>query len=987
MGSTIKCFEWIDMNRLPLLLFYLLLTASLIVIWFPEATAAVEVLTYDIGDQIGPCSFALPPDASVLGVKLEFYRDSGAHPKGSVIEPRFTQFWFRAYKVLVAWADDPPNPTPQMVGCGAFFFSTMQITFDKVAGPISSAPNPDPLADATGPRLIRGFQEAWRAYRSYEVKYVSQAPSFPSNIYKYLVITDEGWLSILEPFIQLKARLGMPVLAVSRQWIETTYAGDSVQQKTWYFLRDAYNRWQPSYLLIAGDTDTVPTWTMRKLTGISTDLESTSDWHYSFLDGDSSGYDDWLPEIVVSRLPATDRSMLVDMLSKIVDYHNMQYGDWTRRVLVIAGEEYWTRKTYMIETMNNFVKDYIPTEMSVTRLYAGYNLTADNVVSEINKGVAVAIVDAHGDASGFDPFYTSEASRLTNGRMLPLFQVFACGVAPYDSGSSDYWALTMLKNPAGGAISIMGARAPIFVGTMNLEDGPHLAPYYYLPLLFGKSLPKWFAPYYTYLFEGIRFRPFRQGDSYFFDQIIQGGVGWFGSTPALNFFGDPDISLLGFEPRTLSIDASAYWSPDGRVTIRVFNSNTGVPIPGIVTRVMSSGSFYFESSTDSEGAIEFKLPEILRQPGGVAITVYALNYNAATTGTFTISGPPSFSFEISPPQPQSQTVQQGQSATFTVAVTTTSESPQEVTLDIPNVPPGAYVSWNPSNVMVPNPSGAVTSFTVQTSSSTPAQTYADIYVSGSGGGRSASSPPFTLTVTTSLNQAPIALIDYISPDSVTLGQPVSFSGHGTDPEGDPIVDRAWTSSLQGELSRQDSFSRSDLTLGVHQICYKVKDNREAWSNEDCRSLTVNPQVTETPPRRCIIATAAYSSEMAPYVVYMRYVRDELIGSTPTGITLVRSFDAFYYSWSPLLAEAIAGNGLFRGVFRILLLPLVTIVHATALTFTAVANLTGNADIASAVAFLAAALMAVGTYVVLPLLAVARLGRAIRRRQSHKYLKH
>lgn len=630
----------IGLNRLLTPFYvYLVLATSVAGLLSVEGAHATEVLTYDIHESLFYPVYALPPDANVLNVKLEFYGDSATHPRGSVVEPRFTQFWFRDYKALVAWADDPPNPLPQPVGQGGLVLCTMQVTYANVDDSAWSAANPDPLADAIAPRLIEGFEEAWRAYPTYEVRYMSQPPSFASGIYKYLIITDEAWLDVLEPFIQLKAALGMPVLAVSSQWIERTYAGDSVQQKVWYFLRDAYNRWQPSYLLIAGDTNTVPTWTMRKVS-LAGEQETTSDWHYSFLDGDNNGYGDMLPEIIVSRLPATDEGSLVDMLSKIVDYHHMEHGEWTRRVLVIAGEDYWIRKTYMIETMNNFVKDYVPSEMSVTRLYAGYNLTADNIVSEINRGASFATVDAHGDASGFDPFYINEVARLVNRGMLPLFDVFACGVAPYDSGSADYWALAMLKNPAGGAISVLGARSPIFVGTTNLEDGPHLAPYYYLPLLLGKSPPERLSGAQGYLFEGIRLRPFRQGDNYFFDQIIQQGLGWFGNTPARNFFGDPDISLLGFEPRALSLDASGYWSPDGKVRIRVFNANTGVPIAGIVVRVMASEVFYFESSTDPEGVIEFKLPEIVRQPGGVDITAYALNYNTAVTTSLTIGPSP-----------------------------------------------------------------------------------------------------------------------------------------------------------------------------------------------------------------------------------------------------------------------------------------------------------------------------------------------------------
>jgi len=859
---------------------------------------------------VGYPYFALPPDANVLGVKLKFYRDVGNHPNGSVIEARFAQFWFRDYRILVAWADDPPSPIPEVVGGGNLFYCTMEITFDRLANRVSSAPNPDPLADAIAPGLITGFRETWRAFPTYDVKYVSQAPSFPEKVYKYLIITDEEWLDVVKPFIQLKAGLGMPVLAVSRQWIEATFSGDSLQEKIWGFLRDAYNRWKPSYLLIAGDINTVPTWTMRRLSP-SGDVERMSDWNYAFLDGLSSGYDDMLPDIIVSRLPARDKDSLFDMLSKTMEYHKAPQGEWTRRALLIAGEDYLVRKTYFIETMNNFAKDYIPAQMTITRLYAGYNLTADNIVSEINKGAAIVVVYAHGSSTGFEPFYVGDVARLSNGPMLPLVDTFSCGSAPYNSTSGDYWALAMLRNRAGGAVAITGA--PLLFGPekIEMEDGPHIAPYWYTPLLYGEKHPiflDWSCCYgvyvhylhysylrscywrYSYLYEHILFRPFRLGDNYLFAAIMEDSLGWYGDMPARNYFGDPDLSLLGFESRDVSLDASAYWSVDGDVTVRALDRNTGNPISGMVVRVVASESFYFESSTDENGTIEFKLPEILLQSGKVDITAYALNYNAATKATFTINQTPSVGFEISVPQPSSQTIQQGGSATFAITVTMTSGVPQEVTLGIDDLPQSSLVSWAPSNVLVPSTTGSTVEFTIQTSSSTPAQTYADLRASGSGGGSSAKSPAFTLTV------------------AVTTPAP-------------------------------------------------------------------------PPGPRCVIVTAAYGSEMAPDVVYMRFVRDNLIGFSPMGRTLVAAFNAFYYSWSPSVAKVIAGNELLRAIFRVVLLPLIGIVRITVLSFTAMTNIAGSTDLASVVAFLVAAVMTVAVYVAFPVLVALEIKQGSRRRRA------
>jgi hypothetical protein len=129
--------------------------------------------------------------------------------------------------------------------------------------------------------------------------------------------------------------------------------------------------------------------------------------------------------------------------------------------------------------------------------------------------------------------------------------------------------------------------------------------------------------------------------------------------------------------------------------------------------------------------------------------------------------------------------------------------------------------------------------------------------------------------------------------------------------------------------------------------------------------------------RCVIATATFGSVLAPEVVYMRYVRDQLIGSTPSGRTLIEAFNMFYYAWSPAVAEVIAGNELLRAVFRVILLPLLGIVHISAVIFRTVALVTGQTDQASVFAFLGAAVMTISVYVALPIAAVAKSKQTIR----------
>jgi hypothetical protein len=146
-----------------------------------------------------------------------------------------------------------------------------------------------------------------------------------------------------------------------------------------------------------------------------------------------------------------------------------------------------------------------------------------------------------------------------------------------------------------------------------------------------------------------------------------------------------------------------------------------------------------------------------------------------------------------------------------------------------------------------------------------------------------------------------------------------------------------------------------------------------------------PPNNSTPPTaaatssspRCIIATATYGSEMAPEVAYMRHVRDDLIGSTIIGRPIIQAWNAFYYSWSPPLAQAITASSTLQAFFRILLAPLTIIIHMAAATFTALARIP---DFASVTAFLAAAIVSVLDYIITPaclIILAVRRGRPLR----------
>ena len=74
---------------------------------------------------------------------------------------------------------------------------------------------------------------------------------------------------------------------------------------------------------------------------------------------------------------------------------------------------------------------------------------------------------------------------------------------------------------------------------------------------------------------------------------------------------------------------------------------------------------------------------------------------------------------------------------------------------------------------------------------------------------------------------------------------------------------------------------------------------------------------------CLIATAAFGSEMAPQVQFLREIRDNTVMSTQSGTTFMTGFNQFYYSFSPYVADYERENPIFKEAVKVTLTPLLT----------------------------------------------------------------
>jgi len=74
---------------------------------------------------------------------------------------------------------------------------------------------------------------------------------------------------------------------------------------------------------------------------------------------------------------------------------------------------------------------------------------------------------------------------------------------------------------------------------------------------------------------------------------------------------------------------------------------------------------------------------------------------------------------------------------------------------------------------------------------------------------------------------------------------------------------------------------------------------------------------------CLIATAAYGSEMAPQVQLLREIRNNQLMNTESGEAFMIGFNQFYYSFSPYIADMQRENPMFQEAVKIGITPLLS----------------------------------------------------------------
>lgn len=108
--------------------------------------------------------------------------------------------------------------------------------------------------------------------------------------------------------------------------------------------------------------------------------------------------------------------------------------------------------------------------------------------------------------------------------------------------------------------------------------------------------------------------------------------------------------------------------------------------------------------------------------------------------------------------------------------------------------------------------------------------------------------------------------------------------------------------IEKELESKIGDEWKEITIPADEIKVGTSENKESGGG-------------------CLIATAAYGSELAPQVQSLREIRDNTILETESGSSFMTSFNTFYYSFSPTIADWERESPAFREFVKITITPM------------------------------------------------------------------
>ena len=304
-----------------------------------------------------------------------------------------------------------------------------------------------------------------------------------------VIIAPKKFSDNLEPLIVHKNINGVKTFLKTTEKIYNEYDGRDKAEKIKYFIWDALEKMNISYvLLVGGRVGQFFRWYVpvrySNVDDSYTHRLFQSDLYYADIYNENGEFEDWdsngngvfaewssepnspkdvmdlKPDVAVGRLPCRNKNEVKDIVEKIIDYEDGSYGQsWFNNILLIGGDTnpgVGEPFPYEGEVACDWVLQYLD-GFDATKLYTsdGTLTGPDDFIPAFNNGNGLVYYAGHGlpykmgthapDNNEFIFFMdNNHVSQLVNENMYPVMVVGCCLTTEFDVGIFNF--LTIFKN-------------------------------------------------------------------------------------------------------------------------------------------------------------------------------------------------------------------------------------------------------------------------------------------------------------------------------------------------------------------------------------------------------------------------------------------------------------------------------------------------------------------------------------------------------------
>jgi len=303
-----------------------------------------------------------------------------------------------------------------------------------------------------------------------------------------LIIAPKKFSSNLQPLIEHKNSHNIQTILKTTEEIYIHFEGRDKAEQIKYFIKDAIEQWNISYVLLVGGRrgqlfrwhvpcrySNVDDGYMHKkflsdlyFADIYKEENEFNNW-----DSNNNGiYSEWyeddltptdtmdlIPDVAVGRLPCRNQAEVTSIVQKIIDYETNSNGEkWTKRVLLIGGDTnpgIGDPFPYEGEADCNYTQQCLE-NFNITKLIIsdGTLTSYNDFIESFNIGNGFVLFHGHGlqnslfthtaEGEKIEVFHRKYISQLQNQNMYPIMVVGCCVTTEFDVGIFNF--LTIFKN-------------------------------------------------------------------------------------------------------------------------------------------------------------------------------------------------------------------------------------------------------------------------------------------------------------------------------------------------------------------------------------------------------------------------------------------------------------------------------------------------------------------------------------------------------------